>query len=223
MAQNEIQRLKDLDHPRVIDYYGCSTEHDRVVLFMEYMVAGSLRRVIDKHGTISEKNSIHYIDQILDGLTYIHGRGIVHRDLKCDNLLLDGQGNIKLGDFGIAIEKYLSTNNQSFFSKSASSLGTLHWMAPELIDNKGASRCSDIWSLGCTIVEMLTGDPPYGNISALRFVGAVCNKSLSYETKDLIPKASDKMQQFVSCLLQAEPEKRPHTGADATAKFKQLF
>uniref|UniRef100_A0A914UZG2 Protein kinase domain-containing protein n=1 Tax=Plectus sambesii TaxID=2011161 RepID=A0A914UZG2_9BILA len=87
MAQNEIQRLKDLDHPRVIDYYGCSTEHDRVVLFMEYMVAGSLRRVIDKHGPISEKNSIHYIDQILDGLTYIHGRGIVHRDLKCETTL----------------------------------------------------------------------------------------------------------------------------------------
>jgi serine/threonine protein kinase len=84
MARNEIDRLKTLSHPRIIDYYGYKEVDGRsIYIFMEYMAAGSLLKIIKECGLINESASIKYIDQILDGLSYIHGIGIVHSDLKC--------------------------------------------------------------------------------------------------------------------------------------------
>ncbi len=78
-------------------------------------------------------------------------------------------------------------------------------------------------SLGCTIVEMLAGKPPYANLSGHMFNGAVYNKSLSYNPNELVPTASSKMKQFLTSLLQIDPMKRPHKGDDATQKFKEIF
>uniref|UniRef100_A0A914X4T6 Protein kinase domain-containing protein n=1 Tax=Plectus sambesii TaxID=2011161 RepID=A0A914X4T6_9BILA len=120
-------------------------EESTIVIFMEYMAAGSLRQMMLDFGPINESTSIKYIEQILDGLAYIHKIGIVHCDLKCDNILSDGQGNVKLGDFGIAVQKLINTANHSYFSHDEKGGGTYHWMAPEVMRGQGCSRRSDMW------------------------------------------------------------------------------
>uniref|UniRef100_A0A914WF44 Mitogen-activated protein kinase kinase kinase n=1 Tax=Plectus sambesii TaxID=2011161 RepID=A0A914WF44_9BILA len=223
IAKNEINRLKDINHPRIIGYYGFKMEESTIVIYMEYMAAGSLLQIIKDFGPIKEPASIKYIEQILDGLAYIHKIGIVHCDLKCDNILSDGQGNVKLGDFGIAVQKLINTANHSYFSQNEKRGGTYHWMAPEVMNGEGCGRKSDIWSLGCTIVEMLTGDPPHGKMPSPMFMGAIYTKSLSYKPDELIPKFSDKMKAFLSQLLQLEIDKRPYSAFEAIKIFDKTF
>lgn len=99
-----------------------------------------------------------YVVKILEGLHYLHRCDVVHCDLKAANILTTKTGNIKLSDFGVSL-------NLKAIERENDVAGTPNWMAPEVIELKGASTKSDIWSLGCTVVELLTGRPPYGDIT----------------------------------------------------------
>ena len=85
LAKNEIERLQNMSHIRIVNYYGFKMEGERITIFMEYMAAGSLKQIIDNYGPIKESASIRYIEQILDALSYIHNIGIIHSDLKCNH------------------------------------------------------------------------------------------------------------------------------------------
>lgn len=101
-----------------------------------------------------------YVVKILEGLHYLHQSDVVHCDLKAANILTTKNGNVKLSDFGVSLNlRAMERQNQNDVA------GTPNWMAPEVIELKGASTKSDIWSLGCTVIELLTGRPPYGEIS----------------------------------------------------------
>lgn len=95
--------------------------------------------------------------KILEGLDYLHCSDVVHCDLKAANILTTKTGNVKLSDFGVSL-------NLRAVEQIKDVAGTPNWMAPEVIELKGASTKSDIWSLGCTVIELLTGRPPYGDI-----------------------------------------------------------
>jgi serine/threonine protein kinase len=95
-----------------------------------------------------------YTKQILEGLEYLHVNNIVHRDIKGSNVLVDRNGVCKLADFGNSKRLYCTKNDNQI-------KGTAHWMAPEVIKQLKYGRFSDIWSLGCTIIEMATGSPPW--------------------------------------------------------------
>ena len=99
-----------------------------------------------------------YTYQILQGLEYLHALGIVHRDIKSTNILVDEQGVCKISDFGSA-KTTLEDNMESM--KYMTVCGTPYWMAPEVIKQEGHNRKADIWSLGCTVFEMATGRPPW--------------------------------------------------------------
>ena len=100
---------------------------------------------------------------MLEGLNYLHMNNIIHRDLKCANILVDNNGIIKLSDFGASkkiIDQFVQENiDKEFVSKSVK--GSPYWMAPEVINKTGHSMQADIWSLGCCVIEMLTGKPPW--------------------------------------------------------------
>ena len=99
-----------------------------------------------------------YVVKILEGLDYLHQSDVVHCDLKAANILTTKNGNVKLSDFGVSL------NLRAMEREIKDVAGTPNWMAPEVIELKGASTKSDIWSLGCTVIELLTGRPPYGDI-----------------------------------------------------------
>lgn len=109
-------------------------------------------------GKLNEHLIVSYVVKILEGLHYLHRCDVVHCDLKAANILTTKTGNIKLSDFGVSL-------NLKAIEREKDVAGTPNWMAPEVIELKGASTKSDIWSLGCTVIELLTGRPPYGDIT----------------------------------------------------------
>jgi serine/threonine protein kinase len=108
-----------------------------------------------------------YLTQILHGLLYLHDQGVIHRDIKGANILTTKDGLVKLADFGVATR----TNGLS----DSSVVGTPYWMAPEVIELAGASTSSDIWSVGCTVIELLEGKPPYYKLASMQALFRIVN------------------------------------------------
>lgn len=124
-----------------------------------YAENGSLGQTLKAFGKLNEKLVAGYVVKILEGLHYLHTSDVVHCDLKAANILTTKTGNVKLSDFGVSLN--LRTAMQGNIKDVA---GTPNWMAPEIIELNGASPKSDIWSLACTIIELLTGRPPYAEV-----------------------------------------------------------
>ncbi|KAJ2603115.1 Suppressor of Sensor Kinase (SLN1) [Coemansia sp. RSA 1722] len=185
----EMEVMSMLQHPNIVTYYGIEVHRDKVYLFMELCGRGSLAQLIRDQGQLDEESVKEYVIQMLRGLEYLHGAGICHRDIKCDNTLFDDDMRVKLVDFGAA--KVLNKHSLAATRRSriapegaaavASLTGTPMYMAPEVIlgsnggsvagGPKGAEMlrpgslgAQDIWSLGCCIVEMVSGSPPWAHL-----------------------------------------------------------
>lgn len=107
------------------------------------------------------------MSQVLHGLLYLHEQGVIHRDIKGANILTTKEGLVKLADFGVATK-------QSGLDQS-SVVGTPYWMAPEVIELSGATTSSDIWSLGCTVIELIEGKPPYHKLQPMQALFRIVN------------------------------------------------
>jgi serine/threonine protein kinase len=114
--------------------------------------------MLEEFGKLSEKLVASYVVQVLEGLDYLHHNGVMHGNLKAANILLTQSGDVKLSDFGISL------NLQALEEVEEGVSCTPYWTAPEVTGLERASTKSDIWSLGCTIIELLTGQLPYGNL-----------------------------------------------------------
>ncbi|XP_006004351.1 mitogen-activated protein kinase kinase kinase 2 [Latimeria chalumnae] len=162
----EIQLLKNLLHERIVQYYGCLRDPSERTLsiFMEYMPGGSIKDQLKAYGALTENVTRRYTRQILEGVSYLHSNMIVHRDIKGANILRDSAGNVKLGDFG-ASRRLQTICLSGTGMKSVT--GTPYWMSPEVISGEGYGRKADIWSVACTVVEMLTEKPPWAEFEAM--------------------------------------------------------
>ncbi|KAF8973684.1 hypothetical protein BDZ97DRAFT_1912158 [Flammula alnicola] len=183
--KEELSVMEMLHHPNVVEYYGIEVHRDKVYIFEEYCQGGSLAALLE-HGRIEDEGIIQvYTMQMLDGLAYLHSRGIVHRDIKPDNILLDHMGVIKFVDFGAAkilaknqrtvqrsrrIPEMSNVNGMAAFNGMAAIsnglTGTPMYMSPEIIknDKRGRHGAMDIWSLGCVVLEFATGKKPWSNL-----------------------------------------------------------
>ncbi|KAJ7648106.1 kinase-like domain-containing protein, partial [Roridomyces roridus] len=157
----EVDFVKKLSHPNIIKYESIVRDTDSLSIVMEHVLFlyaenGSLEQSLKAFGKFNEPLAASYSAHILEGLHYLHSNDIVHCDIKAANVLTNKNGTVKLTDFGSA----LNLRGMDF-----SIAGSPNWMAPEIIELLGPpSTKSDIWSLGCTIVEMVTGHPPYHEI-----------------------------------------------------------
>eukprot|EP00754_Rhynchopus_humris_P050409 Rhum_TRINITY_DN8945_c0_g1::Rhum_TRINITY_DN8945_c0_g1_i1::g.30537::m.30537 len=156
--QMEIQTMKNLDHPNIVKYFFTERSGDSVNIFMEYVPGGSIADLLKQFGALCTGTVCYYTRQILLGLRYLHMKGVIHRDIKGGNILITVSGECKLGDFGAAA---LIGGLQA---KRKSVAGTPMWMAPEIICQKEYNQSVDIWSLGCTVIEMMTGNPPFAHM-----------------------------------------------------------
>eukprot|EP00667_Euglena_gracilis_P001681 EG_transcript_1678 len=157
--KNEIDLLKSLKNRHIVQYKDHEETRDHLYIMMEHMEGGSLAAVLKRHGIFPEHVVAQYAAQVVEGLCYLHKEGVIHRDIKAANLLTKKVKHgdteavvIKLADFGVACT--------TFEDRSGEAAGSPYWMAPEVIQLHPASAASDIWSLGCTLIELLTGDPP---------------------------------------------------------------
>eukprot|EP01117_Protostelium_nocturnum_P012287 TRINITY_DN4522_c0_g1_i2.p1 TRINITY_DN4522_c0_g1~~TRINITY_DN4522_c0_g1_i2.p1 ORF type:complete len:809 (+),score=261.53 TRINITY_DN4522_c0_g1_i2:417-2843(+) len=165
----EIDLMKGFSHNKIVGYLGYVQTSNHLNLILEYVENGSLENLLRKFGPLSEQLSALYIHQVLEGLIYLHQKGVVHRDIKAGNILLTKTGEIKLTDFGISTSNGLELNQKPSTSV-AETIGSPFWMAPEIIQMKEGADVdvqSDIWSVGCTILELLTGFPPFWDLGSL--------------------------------------------------------
>lgn len=139
-----------------------------IYYYYRYCENGSLANMCKKFGKFPENLAAVYISQVLKGLAFLHDQGTIHRDIKGANILTTKEGNAKLADFGVATKINKLEENQSV-------VGTPNWMAPEVIELNGATTASDIWSLGCTVIELLTGNPPFHTMSQMQALFAIVN------------------------------------------------
>ncbi|XP_023911894.1 mitogen-activated protein kinase kinase kinase NPK1 [Quercus suber] len=205
--EEEVKLLKNLSHPNIVRYLGTAREHDSLNILLEFVPGGSISSLLGKFGSFPESVIRMYTKQLLLGLEYLHKNGIMHRDIKGANILVDNKGCIKLADFGASKQVVeLATINGAKSMK-----GTPYWMAPEVILQTGHSFSADIWSVGCTVIEMATGKPPwsqqYQEVAALFHIGTTKShppipEHLSAEAKDFLLKC-----------LQKEPDLR-HVASD---------
>ncbi|EHK25726.1 uncharacterized protein TRIVIDRAFT_32107 [Trichoderma virens Gv29-8] len=135
-----------------------------------YCENGSLHSICREYGKFPENLVGVYTTQVLQGLQYLHDQGVIHRDIKGANILTTKDGIVKLADFGVSTSTLAGGQD-----KEAQVVGTPYWMAPEIIQLSGASPASDIWSVGCTVIELLQGRPPYHNLAAMPALFAIVN------------------------------------------------
>ncbi|KAH7818131.1 putative ste ste11 cdc15 protein kinase [Monocercomonoides exilis] len=159
--QYEITLLKTLKHPNIVKYLDTIKTKDNLNIITEYVENGSLQSLVKKFGRIPESLAKLYVSHTLNGLIYLHDQGVIHRDIKGANILVANRsGHVKLADFGVSTK--ISEKGKTGDDDVA---GTPYWMAPEIIELSGAQLASDIWSLGCTVIELLTGAPPYFDLA----------------------------------------------------------
>ena len=155
----EVDMMRGLHHENIVKYLGTEVTADSLNILLEYIPCGSIASLVKKIGALGEQILRIYTRQILSGLMYLHNYHIVHRDVKGSNILVDHTGVIKLTDFGASkrLEELVSANG------TQSLKGTPNWMAPEVITKNLYCRQNDIWGVGCTIIEMATGKPPWSD------------------------------------------------------------
>mmetsp|Transcript_70528 Transcript_70528/g.181779 ORF Transcript_70528/g.181779 Transcript_70528/m.181779 type:complete len:373 (-) Transcript_70528:80-1198(-) len=220
----EINTLKRLKHKRIVRYHGCirqDTEEDPALLiFLEYMPSGSISSVLTKFGPYGVGLVRKYTRQILEGLDFLHSEKIVHRDVKGANILIDAEGDAKLSDFGACRE--LEALQSTVTGGMTSIHGSVYWMAPEVLKFK-AGRRSDIWSLGCTVIEMITAQPPWANLRQEKLTVTETLQRIvdGPEASPPLPKEnlSGECRRFLQCVLIRDHAKRPYAADLLRHKF----
>ena len=169
----EIDTMQHLDHINIVQYLGCERKETSISIFLEYISGGSIGSCLRKHGRFEEGIVASLTRQTLSGLAYLHQEGILHRDLKADNILLDVDGTCKISDFGISKK----TDNIYGNDKTNSMQGSVFWMAPEVIRSQGEGYSAkvDIWSLGCVVLEMFAGRRPWAKEEAVGAIYKIAN------------------------------------------------
>lgn len=175
-------------------------------LYLEYVPGGSLGDLIRNFGPLSEKLIKIYIRQILKGLQYLHSKGIVHRDIKAANVLLDTCGTVKLSDFGCSGQISLSSSHSE--NELLNSIkGSIPWMAPEVICQSKYGCKADIWSLGCLIIELKTGKSPWGKLD--NFIQALFKIGRSEALPEFPVDISDNLKDFLCMCINRSQDLRP--------------
>ncbi|KAL7331802.1 mitogen-activated protein kinase kinase kinase [Mucor circinelloides] len=208
----EIMTLRDLDHENIVQYlgYGQDNAEGVINIFLEYVSGGSVASRLALHGAFDEPLTKYFTRQICSGLAYLHSKHILHRDIKAANILVEADGICKISDFGLSKK---NDYDEVYDQNSRMSLrGSIYWMAPEVVKNEPYSAKVDIWSLGCTMIEMLTGQRPWitlSQIAALYNLGRL-------NTPTIPENISECAKDFLRQCFIIDPLKRP-TATDLLA------
>ncbi|XP_019902158.2 mitogen-activated protein kinase kinase kinase 4 isoform X2 [Esox lucius] len=200
---DELKIFEGIKHPNLVRYFGVELHREEMYIFMEYCDEGTLEEV-SRLG-LQEHVIRLYSKQITTAINVLHEHGIVHRDIKGANIFLTSSGLIKLGDFGCSVKL---NNAQTMPGEVNSTMGTAAYMAPEVITRakgEGHGRAADIWSLGCVLIEMVTGKRPWHEYEH--------NFQIMYKVgmghKPPIPeKLSTEGKDFLGHCLESEPKRR---------------
>ncbi|VVA94572.1 unnamed protein product [Arabis nemorensis] len=212
--RGEIEMLQQCNHPNVVRYLGSYQGEDYLWIVMEYCGGGSVADLMNVTEEALEEYQIAYIcREALKGLAYLHSIFKVHRDIKGGNILLTEQGEVKLGDFGVAAQLTRTMSKRNTF------IGTPHWMAPEVIQENRYDGKVDVWALGVSAIEMAEGLPPRSAVHPMRVLFMISiEPAPMLEDKE---KWSLVFHDFVAKCLTKEPRLRPTADEMLKHKFVQ--
>ncbi|KAJ6575035.1 kinase-like domain-containing protein [Mycena capillaripes] len=203
----ESETLKYLEHPNIVQYLGFEETPETLNIFLEYVPGGTIGSCLSKHGKFNQEVTKWFTEQILAGLEYLHSTGILHRDLKGDNILVEPSGTCKISDFGIS--KKQDVQGQAHTQMK----GTGFWMAPEVLDSnskRGYDSKVDIWSVGCVVLEMWTGVRPWAGEEIIPVMMKLYNeKQPPPVPPDILAGLSDVALDFRRECFAMNPKARP--------------
>ena len=214
IAESEVLRM--LKHPNIIAYINSFSEGPRMYIVMEYAdggdLAGKIKERKDMSTQFEEWEIMRIFVQLVLALNYIHSRKVLHRDLKPLNVFLTIQGIVKLGDFGIA--RILDSSTAG----AQTTIGTPHYLSPEIVNNEAYGLRSDLWSLGVVTYELAALRVPFGGNS----LPAVAMKIMGAEPEPLTARSAE-LNWIVFGLLSKEPQQRPRLEAVQRLPFVQKY
>ena len=207
--QREEEIGQRLEHPNIIKVFK-PRHKSRVYVAMEYVEGQSIRALLDKERPLPQARALAIAQQICQALVYLHEHGVVHRDLKPENILLTPEGQIKILDFGIALDK--SARRLTWFGLSTT-LGTPDYIAPEQIGGRRGDARTDVYAVGTMLYEMLTGNLPFSGPNAFSLMRAKANdepKAPSY----FVPGFDPSLEAILLKAIEHAPRDRYQTAAE---------
>ena len=212
---DESQAVAQLSHANIVSVYDVSTNPDREYIVMELIDGITLKQYMEKRGQLNWRESLHFITQIMRGLSHAHSRGIIHRDIKPQNIMVLRDGSVKVADFGIAC---LANQGQTLTQEA---LGSVHYISPEQARGDRIDARSDIYSAGVVLYEMLTGRLPFEGDSAVS-VAIQHLSSVPLAPRDIDPSIPEPLELICMKAMNSDPNKR-YASADAMIEDLEKF
>ena len=210
--EREARAAGSLVHPNIVTIYEVGTDGDKNYIAMEFLSGRNLRKEIDKTGFIEPKHAVEVAIEVLEGLAFAHENGVIHRDIKPDNVQLLDDGQVKLTDFGIArltFEPNITMDGQVF--------GTPSYMSPEQINGQEIDARSDLFGVGVILYEMVSGQKPFPGDSVVSITYAIMNKR-----PDQPQQANWAVWQAIERALEKTPDMRYRSAGEFIAALKQV-
>jgi serine/threonine-protein kinase len=214
--QREALAAAALTHPNIVTVFDAGLDGVERFIVMECVAGRSLDRVLRESGALEWRSTVSVGRQVASALAAAHQAGIVHRDIKPGNVMLDGTGTVKVLDFGIA-----RLAGGATLTQTATVLGSAHYLAPELAHGAEADARSDIYALGCVLYELLTGAPPFAGDQPV----AVLAQHMSASPRppcELVPAVPVEVSELVMRLLAKDPAQRQADAAELEAELAEL-
>lgn len=213
--RDESQAVAMLSHANIVSVYDVSRSGDTEYIVMELIDGITLKQYMEKRGRLSWKESLHFITQIMRGLSHAHSRGIVHRDIKPHNIMVLRDGGVKITDFGIACLANATT------TLTAEALGSVHYISPEQARGERVTARSDIYSAGVVLYEMLTSRLPFEGDSAVA-VALQHLSSIPLAPREINPDIPEALELICMKAMSADPNRRYQSAEEMIAALEEF-
>ena len=217
--KNESKAISILSHPNIVRVYDVSVSNDLQYIVMEYVDGITLKEYLNQRGgALTWKETVHFATQVLAALEHAHSKGIIHRDVKPQNIMLLADGSIKMMDFGIA--RFSRAQSQTVSDKA---IGSVHYISPEQAKGDKTDARTDIYSVGVMLYEMLSGQLPFDGTGAV----SIAIMQISEKAKPLAevaPEVPEGLRQITEKAMNKEPDARYQSAGemlDAINEFKR--
>jgi eukaryotic-like serine/threonine-protein kinase len=213
---NEARIQASLQHPNVATLYEFLEAHGLPCIVMEYVDGVTLSERIQERHALPAAEALPVIDSVAEAVSYIHKSGVVHRDIKSNNVKIDSRGRVKLLDFGIA-----RSGSSPKLTATGSVVGTMHYLSPELIKGGSADARSDVWALGILLYEMLTGSVPFQGTNTLNLCENI-GRAAYRPPSALRPEIPRHFEAIIGRCLRKSPGERFHDAGELLAELRRL-
>lgn len=206
--RNESKAIAVLSHPNIVKIYDVGFTDEIQFIVMEYIDGITLKEFIEQQGVLKWKDALHFITQILRALQHAHDKGIVHRDIKPQNIMLFSDGTIKVMDFGIA--RFSRIDGKTMSDKT---IGSVHYISPEQAQGLMTDERSDIYSVGIMLYEMLTGRKPFDGDKAVA-VAVKHMQEKAINPREIMPSIPEALEEIVIHAMEKKPADRYQSAAE---------